>query len=1275
MAAAHALRKQLTWKFPLSVPSSAIIGDSQLKYVHNHFDPASTHSPAFICQPGAYIDDIGNLLDFVPKGISNLILHVGTNDIAGTDARTALDRYAALLERIRSDRPDITMVFATLDHAPQPESYGHGETPSYAQALQRDHPGDACRSGEGNNANIVAPETTTASSTSQPIRSGPPSRGARPATRVATHGRMKLHPKPGTTSGYLAAQLAASVQSDMLAAYSSLARVRPPTALLPPISWLPTTMEYVEGQEVSPEELSDGSWQSPGLRAQKKHCAALRRAAAAKTTTTTMAASPPPPLPPSKQTSALASRPCCRATIPRLPADTIHVIASAMAPILRLTASSELARSPACITTADSARARTYLRITSLTVSGNTFTLHLYDPPPDDALRGILYHAFDDFTHKAILEDLQASNPTLPIVGGRHMGKTPHILVALTEPKVPRWILYHGVHLRLLPFHNKAEACFNCRSTGHRTDVCPKPREDRCHRCGATHPPPPKGPPPTCTPSCITLLKHYVFLTNQAFQQPILRMKSVAVSLEKIRDSSSDESGRFGAVLLGVRPSYSCARLTPAKGAAPHGLPCCDGVSCARCLQASPPQRAVGSSARSSWVRHAYSCVPGLLPVLTDQRVLLQGSTAGHLIGLSAPVFALHTAESSPADDGKPAVATGIPECTAPLSPLSTEEQMDLSSTRKRPRSDSNDNEEEGPRKVAPGPPSKGDNTDTESAHSSTASQLSEDSATTTDSCDTSGGSSTMASSTADTVDESTTDSCTEPHAQAACNVVKATSPAAASNTAAVPTEEVPADQDEGPTMEVTEGEQGEDTSHPHPSEAFLRSQPRPTTAVNPRKKKKGKPKAVQGPSGTAVFPSNSEGTRPRLWTPQWSGRSCSGPLPREAPSLSGIPRLTLAEALSSRPGIAAIWINHRRNIVAVDATTRECLEGLLALTELRSIPVSGRRPADRRSITGFLHGVDGEHDDNALLAGLQSTVPVLSAAREGRTVTLRFEGPVPPEQVMLFRVRFPLQPSRPRPLQCKQCGRYGHMREACRWPESCIRCGQSHTADTGCQRPRCVNCGGPHSADTPHCPRWQEQRQPGMDQLVASLMVCFQLGTTMLPPQHPLRAICLQAVASLQPTDNHGYRLQQRGRGCSTRWALRLNQAAASSVLLYAFPLVALTPARRRLLEGLLRGAVRAILGLPKNSKVAATLAEAGEWPLTLRMLQRALGHIDRLHRATDGRALLERLRSQPGSRMGGLCLLYHQMVPDSPVPVAPPPPHHRPPEVHLCLEGATKR
>ncbi|KAH8022016.1 hypothetical protein HPB51_020626 [Rhipicephalus microplus] len=114
MAAARAFRKQLTLRFPIHGASTAIVGDSQLKYLHQHFDPASPHSPAFICQPGACIGDIGELLDFVPKGTSNLILHIGTNDLANTDAPTAFNRYVALLNRIRLERPDIPMVFATL---------------------------------------------------------------------------------------------------------------------------------------------------------------------------------------------------------------------------------------------------------------------------------------------------------------------------------------------------------------------------------------------------------------------------------------------------------------------------------------------------------------------------------------------------------------------------------------------------------------------------------------------------------------------------------------------------------------------------------------------------------------------------------------------------------------------------------------------------------------------------------------------------------------------------------------------------------------------------------------------------------------------------------------------------------------------------------------------------------------------------------------------------------------------------------------------------------
>ncbi|KAH7961759.1 hypothetical protein HPB52_011928 [Rhipicephalus sanguineus] len=74
----------------------------------------------------------------------------------------------------------------------------------------------------------------------------------------------------------------------------------------------------------------------------------------------------------------------------------------------------------------------------------------------------------------------------------------------------------------------------------------------------------------------------------------------------------------------------------------------------------------------------------------------------------------------------------------------------------------------------------------------------------------------------------------------------------------------------------------------------------------------------------------------------------------------------------------------------------------------------------------------------------------------------------------------------------------------------------------------------------------------------------------------------------------------------------------------------------------------------------------------LALKMFERALKPIDRLHRAQDGGALLTRLRSQPSSRMGGLCLLYEQMITDPPVAVPRPPPQHRPADVYLSKFSA---
>nr|XP_050031672.1 uncharacterized protein LOC126527867 [Dermacentor andersoni] len=314
----------------------------------------------------------------------------------------------------------------------------------------------------------------------------------------------------------------------------------------------------------------------------------------------------------------------------------------------------------------------------------------------------------------------------------------------------------------------------------------------------------------------------------------------------------------------------------------------------------------------------------------------------------------------------------------------------------------------------------------------------------------------------------------------------------------------------------------------------------------------------------------------------------------RAAPggAFRGALRLALAAALSSRPGLSAVRVNHRRNIVAADTTTQECLEGLLKLTELHAIPVTARLPAECGKSTGFLHGVSGLPAGTDLLGAIESSIPVLSATMDGSTVTIRFAGPVTSEHVRLCKQGFRVRPARPRPVQC---GRFGHVPESSQWPTDCISYGKSHAANISCQAVRCRNCRGSHRVDTPACPKWQEERkvatimvsstsplsrravraavrgkqrqqrsspparsyastlkgpspaprppvpaprasrsqatqdtaaspaQTTVDQLVANLLLIMEAISTMLPADHPLRPICLQAVACHQPSNHHG--------------------------------------------------------------------------------------------------------------------------------------------------------
>ncbi|KAH7976956.1 hypothetical protein HPB52_021923 [Rhipicephalus sanguineus] len=108
------LAKTTFWKYPRTAATTVVIGDSQLKYVHQYFNPHQRGAPAFITQPGARIEDVHFLLDFVPDTTRTLVLHVGTNDLSSASGATAFHKYRSLIDYIRIERPKISRIYVSL---------------------------------------------------------------------------------------------------------------------------------------------------------------------------------------------------------------------------------------------------------------------------------------------------------------------------------------------------------------------------------------------------------------------------------------------------------------------------------------------------------------------------------------------------------------------------------------------------------------------------------------------------------------------------------------------------------------------------------------------------------------------------------------------------------------------------------------------------------------------------------------------------------------------------------------------------------------------------------------------------------------------------------------------------------------------------------------------------------------------------------------------------------------------------------------------------------
>ncbi|XP_070378744.1 uncharacterized protein [Dermacentor albipictus] len=181
---------------------------------------------------------------------------------------------------------------------------------------------------------------------------------------------------------------------------------------------------------------------------------------------------------------------------------------------------------------------------------------------------------------------------------------------------------------------------------------------------------------------------------------------------------------------------------------------------------------------------------------------------------------------------------------------------------------------------------------------------------------------------------------------------------------------------------------------------------------------------------------------------------------------------------LSKVAGAHRVRVNFRLNVVAVDALPDSSLAPLIAVADICDVPVRAAA-APKDSCTGVLFGVDTSLDPDTVRANIDSAVPVLGCYRAGPNFVVRFSGSTPPQEIALFKMRRPVNPRRPRPTQCRLCGAFGHVSEACVSARRCLRCGGSHSrADCTARSAKCLHCGGRHSATEPRCPDWQRERR-----------------------------------------------------------------------------------------------------------------------------------------------------------------------------------------------------
>lgn len=179
---------------------------------------------------------------------------------------------------------------------------------------------------------------------------------------------------------------------------------------------------------------------------------------------------------------------------------------------------------------------------------------------------------------------------------------------------------------------------------------------------------------------------------------------------------------------------------------------------------------------------------------------------------------------------------------------------------------------------------------------------------------------------------------------------------------------------------------------------------------------------------------------------------------------------------------IKDLRLNTRRNILAVDVRHPSALSTLQQVTQLGNIAVRSIIPADGATTSGVIYDINTEipnADLPILIKPASQDNVIVSVGRLGNTrcVRVTFKGDCLPAYVKVGHFRQQVRPFIPKPVQCFNCQKIGHVKGVCRSSAACPRCAEPHAEDNcSATTLKCPNCQGADKASSKECPHIKKE-------------------------------------------------------------------------------------------------------------------------------------------------------------------------------------------------------